>query len=143
MLPQLCDKQRRAFLRLGVFLACSAIALSPLAGAPAVPRPHPSYGTIALYGNLRPDPVTTMMPLGRRDPFAPRAADFQQGSVVRAVLLGPIPRALVDLGSDEHLVGVGDTIGGVEIEVIDDSGIVLSDGSRIPLSGTSLSSNPR
>jgi hypothetical protein len=134
VLPPLDDRQRRALLRFGIFLAGAAIALSPLVGVPAVPLGGSRENAKVQY-EFQPEPRVTIMPLGQRDPFAPQAADLPQGAVTLAVLLGAAPRAIVEIGSVESLVGVGDRIANVRVTAIDDGGVLLSDGSRIHLKG--------
>ena len=54
-------------------------------------------------------------------------------AVVRAVVLGPQSRALVEVGGSVNVLGVGDKLAGGVIESIDERGLVLSSGSRILL----------
>lgn len=54
-------------------------------------------------------------------------------AVVRAVVLGPQSRALVEAGGSVNVLGVGDKLAGGVIESIDERGVVLSSGTRILL----------
>jgi len=54
-------------------------------------------------------------------------------AVVRAVVLGDSPRALVDIDGSVHVVGIGDAVGDAAVVRIDAHGVALSDGSRLPM----------
>ncbi len=53
--------------------------------------------------------------------------------IVRAVVLGPQSRALVESSGTVQVLGVGDSLSGEAITAIDARGIILADGSRLPL----------
>jgi hypothetical protein len=56
-------------------------------------------------------------------------------AIVRAIILGPQARALVESGNDVRILGVGDALGASSVSSIDAAGIVLRSGVRIPLAG--------
>jgi hypothetical protein len=133
MLPALDERERVAAFRVGVLTTLAACALAPLSGASSVPRePTRIPGTFA--ADRRPLPPLRIPAFrATRDPFQPQAADVPANSLTRAVVFGREPRAIVDLGGKEMLVEVGDAIAGMRVSSIDDNGVVLSDGTRIPL----------
>jgi len=53
---------------------------------------------------------------------------------VKAVVLGADPRALLDVGGSVRVVGIGDIVGTRVIRAIDESGLTLADGTKVPLS---------
>lgn len=53
--------------------------------------------------------------------------------VVRAVVLGPQSRALIEDGGSVKVLGVGDALGNATISAIDSTGIELSTGTRLLL----------
>ncbi len=56
--------------------------------------------------------------------------------VVRGVVLGDVPEALVDFGSGVKVVSVGDSIGNDNVRTIDAGGVTLSSGLRLRIAGT-------
>jgi len=73
----------------------------------------------------------------RRDPFlseiaagSPAAAG---AAVVRAVVLGASPHALVDEGGAARVVQIGSTLAGATVADINATGVVLDDGRRLPI----------
>ncbi len=135
MLPALYDRERSALLRWALLIAGGACALAPLNGASSgsgVPLPSAREDRQSSQSLLR-----FRLPsfhIGR-DPFIPQVAELPADAVVRAVVLGETPHALIEIGSRTMLVGIGDVLGGVRVEAIDDTGVLLSDGSRVPLHG--------
>jgi hypothetical protein len=89
----------------------------------------------------------------KRDPFAAPAVAAMPGSqdnastmddkaalervdaspVLRAIVLGASPKALIDIGGHTSLVGVGSPLAGSRIVAIQATGIELADGSRLKL----------
>jgi hypothetical protein len=133
MLPALHDNQRTVMFRWGMLVMVASIALGPLSGSPANVAATRSPGE-QIQAELKPLPGFTLPALPMApDPFTPRAAVIPSGTVVHAVVFGGSPRALIQIGSRESIVGVGDTIVGVRVMKIDDRGVLLSDGSFIPL----------
>ncbi|HUY42075.1 MAG TPA: hypothetical protein VMV82_11015 [Candidatus Dormibacteraeota bacterium] len=85
-------------------------------------------------GRLAPLGVPSPIAL-KRDPFIPRAAELPSGTVVEAVLLGESPHALISVGAQTAIVGVGDAVAGIRIQSIDARGVRLADGTRLWLRG--------
>lgn len=86
--------------------------------------------------------VQTLPPIRFADPFAgdappspAPASPAQTGAVIlRAVVLGPAPRALVEENGTDRIVAAGDAIGGSILAAIRRDCIVLRDGRRIAMS---------
>ncbi len=57
------------------------------------------------------------------------------GSILRAIVLGDPPRALVEAGGAVRVVGVGDHLGELKIVGITPGHVALSDGSSLILDG--------
>ncbi len=53
--------------------------------------------------------------------------------VVRGIVLGDVPQALIDAGNGVKVYSVGDRIGNNAIASIDSSGVVLSNGVRLAI----------
>ena len=68
----------------------------------------------------------------KRDPFVAQVRPLPSGTFVVAVILGATPRALLELGRQTRIVGLGDSVAGYRVVAIDERGIVLSDGNRLP-----------
>lgn len=58
------------------------------------------------------------------------------GPVVRAIVLGNPPQALVEAGGTVHVLGVGDHLGELMVVGIRQGRVTLSDGSMLILDGT-------
>lgn len=162
MLPALYDDERRAIARVAGMLVLGAACVLPMtvqgsavASADETNAPH-----AAAIPHL-PGPLTFPAYTLTRDPFetdraiaagAPRSAiavvlppnigagadgdDAVPASgnlAVRAIVLGERSRALVEEGGNVRVVGIGDAVDGLTVTEITASGIVLSDGSRVPL----------
>jgi hypothetical protein len=135
MLPALCDEERSLVFRWALLIAGAACALAPLNGSSSNTSVRLRTAGDSLSARYR---LSTFHPQGfqvARDPFVPQAADLPANAVVRAVLLGETPHALIETGNRTILVGIGDVFAGVRITRIDDGGVLLSDGSRILLPG--------
>lgn len=88
-------------------------------------------------------PAAPIVPIGVvRDPFvademsataAPKRAARWDSVVVRAVALGENARALIDDGGSERIVAAGDLVLGSRVAAIVPGGLVLTNGSRLPL----------
>jgi hypothetical protein len=147
MLPALLDGQRRTLLRLGVAASVASLIILPLTDMSPVTA---SAGMQIADGVKRlpnaPLPLSfPPIPLDR-DPFV-ADADAQmplQGdrgrideagtaAVLRAVVTGTEPRALVELGSTVRVVGIGDRLGGATVTAITRTGLLLSSGIELPL----------
>ncbi|MEO9170268.1 MAG: hypothetical protein ABI282_10955 [Candidatus Baltobacteraceae bacterium] len=96
----------------------------PAAGAQSV---KPVVDTLVPDGIvLPPNSGADGIPGGENTAPVPRA-------IVRAIVLGPQSRALVEMGSAVKILEVGDSIGSAVISSIDANGINLSTGLHIPL----------
>lgn len=133
IIPALYDDQRGAAFRWGVLLVMAACALMPLAGSTTV-RPHVAKNA---FGDLpiadEPSSNAASFPTLRRDPFVPTATDVPDGVRVEAVVFGPAPRALVQVGSQSMVVAVGDRLLGTRVDAIEQTGIRLGDGTWLGL----------
>jgi hypothetical protein len=58
------------------------------------------------------------------------------GPVVRAIVLGDPPRALIEAGGAVRVLGIGDRLGGLTVASIGEGRVTLSDGSVLLLDGT-------
>ncbi len=134
-LPALYDGQRAVVFRWGMLLAAAASALAPLSGASSATASGAVASALIRIGRLGPLGIPSQVVL-RRDPFVPRAAELSPGTVVEAVLLGESPHALVSVGPEATVVGIGDLVGGIRVQSIDANGIRLSDGTRLWLRGS-------
>jgi hypothetical protein len=136
MLPTLDDKQRAAMFRWGVLISLAAMTLGPSAVSPAssVDMKSPADAPSETPVRTLPAFAIPAVRLGS-DPFVAKAADVPAGTAVRAVIFGGAPRALIEIGGKELMVGVGDAIAGVRVLAIEDRGVSLSDGSFIPIRG--------
>lgn len=136
------DTDRQTLLRIAAILVCGGVALLPLTLPPA-----------SLFANARsmPERANVAVPQfpGRlefpdvrvgRDPFVAQAmpgtrlGNSQRGApVLRGVVLGEEPQALVDVGGIINVYSSGDRIGALSIRSIDSGGVTLEDGSRLLL----------
>lgn len=66
-------------------------------------------------------------------PIPPLIGASPSAPIVRAVILGNPPRALVEDGGTVRVLGIGDRIGELAVAGITADGITLSDGSRLTL----------
>ena len=84
--------------------------------------------------------------LARIGPLPPNAGAFPfvwngrpDEVVVRAVVVGPHPSALVDDGGTTHLLTVGDPVAGSSVVAIDAGGVVLGDRRRLHFPSAGIS----
>lgn len=128
--PALYDNQRSIMFRWGMLAAVTACTLAPLCSesSMSISASGSSFAPLALTAS---EGRRGVPPTLARDPFIPKATDLPENVVVRAVVLGAAPRALVQVGAQTMLVGVGDAVGGVPVVAIDDRGVRLSDGSLL------------
>ena len=63
-------------------------------------------------------------------------ASLAMGPVVRAIVLGKPPQALIEAGGTVHVLGVGDRLGELTVLGITQGRVTLSDGSILLLDGT-------
>jgi hypothetical protein len=147
MLLPLPANGRRALVR----YACAACGVS-LALLPLAMRSESSVeaSPVSSHPVLPPLPVTDSPRATSwkvtRNPFAPdertnpglpgnlvAEGDSIRTLLVRAVVLGSAPKALLEVNGRLIVVGVGGTIGSAKIEAIDGQGVVLDDGDRLAL----------
>jgi hypothetical protein len=57
------------------------------------------------------------------------------GPIVRAIVLGDPPRALIEAGGTVRVLGVGDRLGALTVVGIAEGRVTLSDGSALILDG--------
>jgi len=150
MLPGLFDAQRRALARLATMLVAGALCVLPLTtqgssiagasdAAPSVREENlvePSRLTFPAY-TIDRDPFVPMDPrvdAVDQDP-EPSNGAAAEAPLLRAVIVGDPPRALIELGGVVHVTGAGDRIGKLTVVGIDADGVTLSDGSRLLIPG--------
>ncbi len=145
--------EARAMLTaIGATFCIAAIFLAPLAAS----QPTFRYEAALNSGVRRPVPTlsfdrkTYLQRLTlRRDPFVepPEIAARTQGErsehsgdrriIVEGIVDGKRPRALVQIGTTEQIVAVGDMLDGDTVTQIESDGIRLSSGRLLrPASGT-------
>jgi len=139
---------RRVLAALAMLCFSGAVALTPAeVRSHLEPEPHAD----ALPPAAALPPLAFVVPDG--DPFVPRAADDSAtpapappaaralplaplraaAPIVRAVVTGDHPSALIDDGTATRLVAPGDRVAGASVTAIDATGISLDDGRRIAL----------
>ncbi len=145
MLPALLDEQRRSLVRYAIAACAASVAILPVMGSPSLS----ASGAAAAHAVIRvPDEPANLpfppIPLDR-DPFVPDGSEIAlasqslsrnegaTGVVLRAVVTGIEPRALIEAGSTVRVVGVGDKLGNATITEINKTEVVLSNGLELPL----------
>jgi hypothetical protein len=163
MLPALYDEDRRALARLATMLATGALCIlplttqsSPVAGAAGIRDVSngarlvvPARLTFPAYEVNRDPFVPDATMRSKLDVALPPTAAALQGGipvaipagssigpVLRAVVLGDPPRALVEAGGMVRVLGVGDRLGDRAIVGITAGRVTFSDGSALILDGT-------
>lgn len=145
MLPALLDDQRHSLRRISLMLctfAIAALSVTTSITSIASARDHTSHGMSApTQTETLVYPHTDL----RRDPFVPEAGYHiaAQGAsaavagagsaIVRAVITGAEPRALVELNGSVRVVGIGDRIGTLAVIGITRGGIIVDGGLTLPL----------
>lgn len=142
------DAQRKGLLSIGACMCATAVALTPLAGrssfdAGVVHAASASRVTVAAAAQSTPAPPVVVV----RDPFLNETQDVSAAQkpvgaagapshgfpVVRAVISGTQPRALVDQDGSIRIVAIGDRIAGARIEAIFARSIRLANGVTLEL----------
>lgn len=152
MLPALHDEARRALIGFALLACASSASLLPLT---ATSSPEASAQTIVAGSEVRvsslPEREEYQPFTIARDPFVPDASAEERGDVrdvsataasgdlpiVRAVILGPQSRALVETGGAVRVFGLGDRLAGATIVAIDRNGLRLADGRQLRIAGGS------
>lgn len=153
----LYDDQREALIRLGTMLAVGACAVLPFTLSPSTlsASAEPATASAAVSVPAVPGRIEFPTIAVSRDPFVPDqnvlarngiAPDLKMmapageslGSssllpIVRAVVTGDEPRALIENGGTVQVLAVGDKLGVETIASIDASGVTLSSGIRLVL----------
>jgi hypothetical protein len=151
MLPALYDDDRRTLARLASMLIAGGLCIlplttqtSPIAGAAGVHDTTDAAGLVPLARLTFPGYEIN------RDPFVPQGAsgttadagEMQMSSgqsndtkVVRAIVLGDPPRALIETGGTVRVLGIGDRLGALTVSGISSGRVTLSDGSSLILDG--------
>ena len=94
--------------------------------------PEPSLVGAARSSDVTPESVFELPPnLGASDATDKNGVTSGPIPVLRAIVLGPASRALVETGSGVRVVAIGDTMAGSVVTAIDAAGIVLASGVRI------------
>ena len=134
MLPALLDNDRRTLMRVAVMMCTASLGILPMtvpSSSTARADARPARGATQDFGipqKLAFPPVAFA-----RDPFVPDATarEAESGAVLRAVVTGPQPRALVEIAGVARVVRVGDRIGQGVVLSIDAGGVVLSGGLEL------------
>lgn len=164
MLPPLHDDDRPALVRLATMLIAGALCVLPLTTQSSPVAGAAGVRDVADDANLTP-PARLTFPVYEidRDPFVPQGAVRAKleggavpmtvgqgtnigivlppnvgaglGAVVRAIVLGDPPRALIEVGGTVRVVGVGDRLGALTVAGITEGRVALSDGSALILDG--------
>jgi hypothetical protein len=142
----LYDDQRQLLIRVGIMLAVGAAAVLPFTIAPTsldasaeILRAAPPISSPTVTGRMEFPMISV-----NRDPFVPDAGiigrDLPQigaaaatQPVLRAVVSGEQPRALVEVDGSVRVLAIGDKIGADVISAIDAAGVTLSSGVRLVL----------
>jgi hypothetical protein len=131
------DEVRSALYRWSVAFCSIALGLLPLAARSSIKSP----GIASTFGLGR---IATVAPIDRRrplvflrDPFQPavdaRSKMAISGEIVRGVVLGERPQAIVDERGREELIGIGSNVAGSQVLAIDPDGVVLANGTFLRL----------
>ncbi len=152
------DPLRRRCLQLSAFLCAIPLCLAPLAGRSSFELAdrrsvlNERFNSPSLTATWKAQPVNVA-----RDPFVPETTSYSQtdpavpvvgmhvtrgqpigftvplNPLVKAIVSGTSPRALIDDGSQVRVIGVGDTIGGERVLAIDRAGVRLQNGKVLAL----------
>lgn len=152
----LYDDQRELLIRFGSMLAVGACAVLPFTISPSsvVASAEPSMTRSPMSMPSAPGRIEFPAISVSRDPFVPDQAALARNGVapdlriapmgaaigsssllpiVRAVVTGDEPRALIENGGVVQVLAIGDKLGSETITSIDASGITLSSGIRLVL----------
>jgi len=152
MLRPLFANQRRTLLRAGAHACAASMLLAALATpyrfeATAQGQPHagrfniPDVPARLEYPKVavQRDPFVSNEPTpepdgaGALDALVLPPNDAVAATpIVRAIVRGDTPRALVDVGGRMETLGIGDVIAGTRVTAIGAQGVVLDDGETLP-----------
>ena len=145
MLPGLFDDERAALRRLAAMLVAGALALLPLTSQRSLDAGAAAAEDSAATPSAPPRLSRMTFPGFdvERDPFVPARVQSQAAfratgppaapALVRAIVTGSPTRALLETGGTVRIVAPGDRIGERTILDILPAGIVLSDGTHLPI----------
>lgn len=139
------EAHRRHAFCAGIGLCAAAAFLAPLAGRSSLAlsageTPFARRFALPPRVNAQAQQLRNV-----RDPFAsedvpgeqPKQPVKREGPIVRAIISGPSPRALVEDGGHLRIVEVGDRLGGAAIEAIAGGRVILTGGQTLVLAGGS------
>ena len=144
MLPPLFARQRRRLLSWTIPACAAAIALLLIALPPSLQaggngRLRASHSIASAVPGALAFPIVDVA----HDPFVPEvraalgASEAGKGTtVVRAIVLGESPKALVDIDGRTIVVGVGSSLGSAVVTAIAADAVLLDDGERLALDET-------
>jgi hypothetical protein len=148
----LYTRQRHALLRCSALLCAGSLLLSPLTVRPSFQAEAETDSRVALRA-LPELPSRLEFPavVITHDPFIPSTAAALPVSealsggassvaipttpVVRAVITGPTPKALVDIDGTPQVVGIGSELAGSVVRSISADAVNLENGHSLPFSG--------
>ncbi len=134
MLPALLDDDRRTLARVALTMCAASLAILPM----TIPSSGTARADAQRARGVRrelgvPGRLTFPTMAFARDPFEPDATDSEAvpGAVLRAVVTGVQPRALVEVAGVARVVRVGDRIGRATVVSIEATGVALSGGIEL------------
>jgi hypothetical protein len=152
----LSDEQRQGLIRTALMMVCGGTAVMPLTVPPASPlaraEPAPRESAISVPQvpgrlefpsiHIERDPFVANSPLHGANEIrvivpangGPEDAPSVSGAgfpLVRGIVLGDTPQALVEFGGSIKVVGVGDRLGNETVRSVNASSITLSSGVRL------------
>jgi hypothetical protein len=109
-----------------------AVQRDPFA-ADAAALPVPAAGSHPAFEVRQGDDIGVVLPAnaGAQDQPPLLGGSDAGSALVRGIVLGEEPQALIDTGSGVKVFGVGDRIGPDAIRAIDATGVTLSSGVRL------------
>ena len=151
-LRPLYTRQRRALLRYSALICVGSIVLGASTMRLSFQAQAEEQPPIARHSVPQPLPTLTFPSiLIKHDPFIPSTidglasndrsfngmADAATSSVplVRAIVVGTSPRALVEIAGAPQVVGIGSALAASIVTSIDAAGVQLQTGQILPLAG--------
>ena len=139
MFSRLDDTARRTLYRCSAILCASSLMLLPLSALSSIEPAGSSSRTVPfrLPSLERASPQRAIAVV--RDPFVPAVSDSDGAAstagteIVRGLLLGERPQAVLEEGGHDRLVGIGSEVAGVAVVAITQSGVVLENGTVLHL----------